>query len=478
VKNNILSVLLLAVHCTLIAQDVSLNSLPASLKTDTAYNYIQFYDADLAKRFVAHFDHADSDKVVILHFGDSHIQAERPTSYVRRYLQQDYGDGGRGMIFNYAAANSYTSVNYTTAKQGEWNFAKSYQIPPKLPLGVTGMTAETTDGNAELTFSFKNTIPQDAYKILVFFENDEVSCGFNLLIDTSLYTVTKEQIDSLAQNFIEIEYSGEINEISLALVPNTFTYNFFRFYGIDIEKQENKGVVYQSLGVGAASMRAILYLDKLTEQASLLHPDIALLDFGTNDIINNEISPDLRGVICQAINKLREINPDMVIILTSTQDLCKRGKYVTVGEKFRDLVDAIAQSEHTMFWNWYDLSGGLYSITDWSNAGYAQPDGVHLTSNGYAVKGSFLYSSFKNTIDLVKNNPDIQEYSVPSKEYTIISKKQLPVARRSGVTHKIKSGETLSSIARKYHTTVIKLKQANNLKSDLIRAGQTLKIPR
>lgn len=43
-------------------------------------------------------------------------------------------------------------------------------------------------------------------------------------------------------------------------------------------------------------------------------------------------------------------------------------------------------------------------------------------------------------------------------------------------THKIKSGETLGSIARKYHTTVKNLKSWNNLKSDNIRAGQTLKI--
>ena len=44
------------------------------------------------------------------------------------------------------------------------------------------------------------------------------------------------------------------------------------------------------------------------------------------------------------------------------------------------------------------------------------------------------------------------------------------------VTHKIKSGETLGSIARKYHTTVRNIKNWNNLKSDNIRAGKTLRI--
>lgn len=42
--------------------------------------------------------------------------------------------------------------------------------------------------------------------------------------------------------------------------------------------------------------------------------------------------------------------------------------------------------------------------------------------------------------------------------------------------HKIKQGETLSSIARKYHISVNQLKKWNNLKSDFIRADAKLKI--
>ncbi|WP_395716155.1 LysM peptidoglycan-binding domain-containing protein [Prosthecobacter sp.] len=47
-----------------------------------------------------------------------------------------------------------------------------------------------------------------------------------------------------------------------------------------------------------------------------------------------------------------------------------------------------------------------------------------------------------------------------------------------GGSYTIKSGDTLGTIARKNGTTVAKLKAANGLKSDLIRAGKTLKIPK
>ena len=46
----------------------------------------------------------------------------------------------------------------------------------------------------------------------------------------------------------------------------------------------------------------------------------------------------------------------------------------------------------------------------------------------------------------------------------------------SWVYYKVKRGDNLGSIARKYHTTVKNLKTWNNLKSDMIREGQRLKV--
>ena len=43
--------------------------------------------------------------------------------------------------------------------------------------------------------------------------------------------------------------------------------------------------------------------------------------------------------------------------------------------------------------------------------------------------------------------------------------------------HKVVKGDTLTSVAKKYQTTVASLKSANGLRSDTISLGQTLKIP-
>lgn len=52
------------------------------------------------------------------------------------------------------------------------------------------------------------------------------------------------------------------------------------------------------------------------------------------------------------------------------------------------------------------------------------------------------------------------------------------LASRGSVKHKVRSGESLSVIAHRYGVSVSSIKQANKLKSDVLRIGQQLTIPR
>jgi membrane-bound lytic murein transglycosylase D len=78
---------------------------------------------------------------------------------------------------------------------------------------------------------------------------------------------------------------------------------------------------------------------------------------------------------------------------------------------------------------------------------------------------------------------DSYQLRVPtgSGELLLVKLDQIPVSRppqRAFVYHRVKSGESLSVIARKYRTSVGSIKRANNLgRSNLIVAGKLLKIP-
>lgn len=104
-------------------------------------------------------------------------------------------------------------------------------------------------------------------------------------------------------------------------------------------------------------------------------------------------------------------------MLTSTQDLFYKGKIITAGPIFRDLMDSIARSNNCLFWNWYDLSGGLGTIKTWANLGYAQKDGIHLTTKGYHLKGLKIFESFENTLLKIKEQPTRSSLVIQGKNY-------------------------------------------------------------
>ncbi len=48
---------------------------------------------------------------------------------------------------------------------------------------------------------------------------------------------------------------------------------------------------------------------------------------------------------------------------------------------------------------------------------------------------------------------------------------------KEGIPYKIKSGDSLSSLAKRFGTSVADIQKHNNMKNDKIKADQTIKIP-
>lgn len=67
--------------------------------------------------------------------------------------------------------------------------------------------------------------------------------------------------------------------------------------------------------------------------------------------------------------------------------------------------------------------------------------------------------------------------AAPSIAPSLATKAATPVVALSGQVYVVKSGDTLSRIAKQHHTSVKALKAANGLATDIIGVGATLKLP-
>lgn len=473
---------------------------------------LQFYSRESLNTFYKKWKNTSSDKLSILHFGDSHCQHEAFPGQIRKRLQELHGAGGRGLMFPYSAANTYTSVEYSTSHTGIWTYEKGFTMLPRLPLGVRGMTCRTVQSPASLSFSFFSEVPNHYTTLKIFCKQTLNSYDLSIEIDGKFTPVIID--DKNTDPFITVKIPAIGNrKMTIHVVKNNPDENEFEFYGMSLESEQEKGVLYHNAGVGAARFSSLLFYELLWKQIPYVKPDLIVLDYGTNDYLYDDIiRPELEKEIKTIISKMRTAAPDACIILTSSQDLFFKNRNCHSGIPFSDLIHRIAAETKCAVFDWFYIAGGQGTMHDWVKQGLAQPDYIHLSVPGYQLKGDLFFESIRNTMSWLDKYSEREEFffnvdslkKIPALPPVVISKPQnttvkqnpsnaatkvavktpaktvsVPNASTAGrvkYVHKITTGESLYSIAKKYNVTVSQLKSWNNLHSDLINAGKTLNV--
>jgi LysM repeat protein len=133
-------------------------------------------------------------------------------------------------------------------------------------------------------------------------------------------------------------------------------------------------------------------------------------------------------------------------------------------------------------------TNGSYTTRYKSNASWSSRRVIYPVENGMEVglsgialktKESFVVelnvkdSTYNfNTIRVITPG-NAETFDLATSSKTIVLESTVP----KKITHKIKSGEVLGTIARKYGVSIAEIKRVNGLKNNNIRAGKTLKIP-
>ena len=387
-------------------------SLNRFVTADT--NILEFKDAKLIQQLQQKWASAKTDGFTVAHFGDSLVQGGYAAEIARSRLQILGGSAGRGMVFPYSIAKTYSQNDFKSTFTGDWLTANSIHQPPRLPVGVSGFVARTAATDASFTLSFYTSPEPGKKRVKLFYVATATTYTLRVQSGNFLHDILVPG-DAAQPRSQTLELSfPELSDTLSFEIRNTSPKGgaFFEVHGVSIENAA-PGVTYHNLGVGGANYGALLAQTYFEEQSAQLAPDLIVLDWGTNDLVyKNSIPPELEKNIVQTIKRVKAQHPKALIIVTSAQDMNFRRKNITAAWDFAVLARRLAFENDCLFYDWYRVAGGRGAMTIWTAYGLASPDNIHLTGLGYAVKGDLLAQSILNTLGRLKAEPSIKSLEV------------------------------------------------------------------
>lgn len=350
---------------------------------------------------------ASTRRINVMHFGDSHVQPGVSAQVTRHMLQARGGNAGRGAVFPYALARTYSQMDFRSSFDGEWMSANSIQVTPKIPLGISGFVARTKSYEAGFSLDFSRQFETGPKLIRVLYR--VTAPGYKLIVRSAdmrweIELPYKDNGDAESKILdLDFAYVGDTMRFEMRKTSSD-PEDIFELHGLIIENQSH-GVAYHNLGVGGAAFASLLAQARFVEQSRWLSPDVVILDWGTNDLIyKNKVSNQLEKTIVDTIKKVRNAHPEALILLTSAQDTYFRRRPITATWDFAQLVRRIAREQDCLFYDWYRIAGGRDSIRTWYAYGLAQSDHIHLNTLGYAIKGELFGRALLNSIDWPSKN--------------------------------------------------------------------------
>jgi LysM repeat protein/lysophospholipase L1-like esterase len=462
-------------------------------------NFIHWNNQTSTEDFFQVLQQSNSRRVRILHIGDSHVHSDIFTGYVRKRLQDNFGSGGRGLLFPYCTAGTHATRDYLTKCTGNWTSAKTTEKILLYDIGVTGVTARTEDIKATASIIIR---PRE-YTM----NKQQVLLSLLYLPGQNAFDVTINSGENVWRIIETDEQSGVIRGIidwtsdtlTISFSRKDTLQNFFELYGIIAEYTNQLGLVYNSTGINGAALQHLVNQKLVEKHLRIMQPDLIILDLGTNDIykgIMNESS--LHKILTTVIQRIRLTMPEASILLMPPQDMYYRKKHVVTTEKFSKLLQTIAFEQNCAFYDFFSVSGGNFSMLMWEKSNLAKKDRIHLTTQGYELKGKLFVTAFLDAyLKCLNKTEENRNSSVPydsacvamwfsntslyqstgfsgEAKATAGQGNQNNTFTEKNQFHIVKKGESLSLIARKYGLSVAGIQQLNNMKETTIYPGQKL----
>ncbi len=345
--------------------------------------------------------------VRILHYGDSQIEADRMTGYIRHQLQSRFGGSGCGLIPVIPLYDGIMSVKQENA--GNWERYTGF-INQDSSLGHKRYGALFTFARFQAVDSLSGS------KAMLSFSPTGLGYRSSRIFNRfSLFLGGKQERsairvyagDSLLDS-VNITSRRSYRHLTWKTpsTPHTFRLEFTgssspEIYGISLDNSWGLAVdnipLRGSSGLVFSKVDTVL-LKKMYED---LDVGLILLQFGGNVIPYLKEDYDYyERLFKRELGVIRRMLPAVPVVVIGPSDMSvkENGKYVTYSnlEPVRDVLKKAAMESGCAFWDMYEAMGGRNSMPSWvlAEPQLAMSDFVHFNPRGARIVGEMFCNAF------------------------------------------------------------------------------------
>lgn len=378
----------------------------------TIQQYMEYPDHDKSVLY-PFFKHLKNLKksgelIRILHYGDSQIEGDRITSYIRNELQKQFGGSGIGMFAPVLIKG--TNISMDLKLGGSWDRFTIHSIKNgnifHKRLGALmsfGRFAPVSTSESRMYFGdiqlHKSNI---TYLRTRKFKQCRVFYGYNEkpFIAELKYkdkTLDAELIAPSHQlNTLSWDIDGSLDEITISFKGEDSP----DIYAIALD--DHSGIAVDNIPLRGSSGIDFTKTDLafLRSMYQKINTKLIIMEFGVNLVpyITQDYSYYEKQFYKQ-LKTLKGLRPDINIIVIGVSDMShnNRGKYETYPniEKIREAQKNAAFKAGCAFWDMYAAMGGKNSMPAWVNANppLARPDFTHFSWKGSTVIAKMFYEA-------------------------------------------------------------------------------------
>jgi lysophospholipase L1-like esterase len=383
---------------------------------------------------------SDGGKLRVIHFGDSQIEGDRISGYLRHKWQSTYGGTGPGWLpFTEVVPSPlavYTHsdnwIRYTVYGRSNSEVHKRYGLTgsfyrflPEVIPDSNSVEQYIADKESKASVSTEKKIKKDVpatvkawvelstdrrgYPGTQIFERARITYGnvqsdikYSILADGNLLEEGLMPHDSL---FYELSWDLPTGTQSIRLEFEGI--DSPDFYGISLEGKS--GIVVDNIPMRGSSGTIFNKMDAsvLSRQFSHEHTGLIILQYGGNSVpyvTSEEQAANYGKWFRSQIRTLKRLNPNASFLVIGPSDMSvkDKDKFITYTylPAVRDALKAAAFEQGAAYWDLFEAMGGKGSMPSWVQADppLASTDHIHFSPSGANRVAEWLYEAIQEAL--------------------------------------------------------------------------------